>query len=112
MKFDYERQCGISIYYRIIVEDDKGCPLSKIHFQTEQQVKDVVDYLNKLVTIPRFELREYNTSLPKCYSVWDNLKEKDVPYPPLITQKGNPRDQCQKYVDFLNKLYEETPINL
>ena len=98
-------------FYKIKLRDGSECPMSKIRFETEEEVKEIVDYLNKLVTKPRFELKSYETSLSRCFVIWDNLKQKQVPYIPFHIKAGDPRDAYQEYVDFLNELYEETPQN-
>ena len=115
MKFKYRKGMILNIskcpkeYYKIIFEDGSECPLSKIKFETEKEAEEIVEYLNKLATKPRFELRPYETSLSRCFVIWDNLKQKQVPYTPFHIKAGDPRDIYQEYVDFLNELYEETP---
>lgn len=96
-------------FYKIELEDGSECPLSKIRFETEKEAEEIVEYLNKLVTKPRFELRSHETSLSRCFVIWDNLKQKQVPYVPYHIKAGDPQDTYQEYVDFLNELYEETP---
>lgn len=94
-------------YYKIQLEDGSECPMSKIKFETEEEAEEIIEYLNKLVTKPRFELRSHEIS--RCFVIWDNLKQKQVPYVPYHIKAGDPQDSYQGYVDFLNELYEETP---
>ena len=91
-------------YYRIVdTIFDEPVPFQQ--FIKESYAIEFADYLNKLSTNKRFELKT-NVSMDgrRVYMLYDNLKNKNVDFVPRIV--GDPADEFQAYIDFLNDLWE------
>lgn len=90
-------------YYRIV--DTFGEPVPFQQFIKECYAIEVADYLNKLSTKKRFELKT-NVSMDgrAVYMLYDNLKNKNIEFVPRIV--CDPVDEFQAYIDFLNELWE------
>ena len=96
----------------IILFDEEECPLSKIKFDSEGEVRCVVNWLNKFKMKKRFELNvKAHSGIANCFQIWDNVKNKPLPFAPLHMKSTDPTSFYQEYVDFLNELYEENPLN-
>lgn len=120
MVFSYERKsnymnsvpyCEIGPSW-IILFDGEKCPLSDIKFTSETEVRNIVKWLNKVANKRRFKLNvRSHGGLSECFQIWDNYENKAVRFAPLHMGASEPTVRYQEYVDFLNDLYEETPIN-
>ena len=103
--------CTHKVWYEITYNGNK-CPLSCLEFDSEKEVEAVIYWLNKLIIKKRFELRIINgVGVTDYFQIWDNLDKKQVPFAPIHMKTTNPRITYEKYVDFLNELYEENPLN-
>lgn len=103
--------------YKIVDKWEKDHPYKNTTFPQRKRAEEIVDFLNGLASQhkKRFELIiNINQGGHPAYLLWDNLEDKPIRYVPnmSICDGGDGRVTFfKKYIDFLNELYEETPIN-